>query len=49
MKWIERNQTSKFDVKYTKEREITALSVQENLKDTPLKMLNELFLKMFDL
>ena len=49
MKWIGRNQASKFDVECANKRDITALSVLENLKDTPLRMLNELFLRMFDL
>ena len=49
MKWVGRNQVSKFDVEYANKKDITALSVLENLKDTPLRMLNELFLRMFDL
>ena len=49
MKWIGRNQASKFDVEYANKRDVTALSVLENLKDTPLTMLNELFLRMFGL
>ena len=49
MKWIRRNQASKFDVEYAKKRDITTLSVLENLKDTPLRMFNLLFLRMFDL
>ena len=49
MKWIGRNQASKFYVEYANKRDMTALSVLENLKDTPLRMLNELFLRMFDL
>ena len=40
---------SKFDVEYANKKDITALSVLENLKDTSLRMLNELFLRMFDL
>ena len=39
----------KFDVEYTNKRDIITLSVLENLKDAPLRMLNELFLRMFDL
>ena len=49
MKWIGRNQASKYDVEYANKRDITALSVLQNLKDNPLTMLNELFLRMFDL
>ena len=49
MKWIERNQASKFDVEYANKRDIIALGVLQNLKDNPLRMLNELFLRMFGL
>ena len=49
MKWIGMNQASKFGVEYANKRDIIALSVLENLKDTLLRMLNELFLRMFDL
>ena len=39
----------KFVVEYANKRDMTTLIVLENLKDTPLRMLNELFLRMFDL
>ena len=49
MKWIIRNQESKFDIPYANKRDINTLSVLENLNDNPLRMSNELFLRMFDL
>ena len=49
MKWIGLNQMPKFDVEHEKKRDITVLRVLENMKVNPLRMLNELFLRIFDL